>query len=96
MGAVRDLVARHARDVRELLATHNAKDIRLFGSGARGDDGPRSDIDFLVEFAPGASILDQVHLEEDLRRLLGRKVDVVPLGALKARDHHLIEESLPL
>lgn len=96
MGAVRDLVASHAGDVRALLSAHKAKDIRLFGSGARGDDGPQSDIDFLVEFAPGASILDQVHLEEALTRLLGRDVDVVPLGALKARDRHLIEESLPL
>lgn len=96
MGVMRDLVMGHARQIHALLPLHHACDIRVFGSVARGEDGPDSDVDFLVEFAPGASILDQVHLEADLRALLGEEVDVIPTGALKPRDAHILRDSQPL
>jgi uncharacterized protein with HEPN domain len=65
----------------------------VFGSVARSEDLADSDVDFLVECAPGASILDQIHLENDLRELLGCSVDVIPIGALKPRDAHVIAEA---
>ncbi|MFD4070932.1 nucleotidyltransferase family protein [Nocardia ignorata] len=49
----------------------------LFGSVARGEDGPDSDLDLLVELAPGASVLDILELDSELAYLLGCPVDVV-------------------
>ena len=94
MGEVRDVVLAHAAEIRSHLVRRNAVDIRVFGSVARGDDSPRSDVDFLVEFGPEASILDQVHLELDLMALLDCEVDVVPLGGLKKRDTHVLAKAV--
>jgi predicted nucleotidyltransferase len=63
--------------VLRLAAQHGARDIRVFGSVARGDAGPESDLDLLLDFEPGRSLLDQVALTQDLEALLGRHVDVV-------------------
>lgn len=86
----------HAEEIKGLLARRHAVDIKVFGSVARGEDRDDSDVDFLVEFGPGASILDQVHLERDLRNLLDCDVDVIPLGGLKPRDEHVLAEAVSL
>ncbi|MFA7324197.1 MAG: nucleotidyltransferase domain-containing protein [Candidatus Nanopelagicales bacterium] len=96
MGEIRAHVLAHAQEIQSLLGRRHALDIKVFGSVARNEDSEGSDVDFLVEFGPGASILDQVHLELDLRALLGCDVDVVPVGGLKARDGHLLAEAVPL
>lgn len=96
MGEIRDVVMAHSPEIKGLLARRHALSIKVFGSVARGEDHPGSDVDFLVEFGPGASILDQVHLEADLRALLDCDVDVVPVGGLKARDGHLLAEAVSL
>jgi predicted nucleotidyltransferase len=96
VGEVRDLVLAHADEIRALVSAHRGRSVRVFGSVARIEDGPFSDVDLLVEFDHGASIMDQVHLELALRRLLEVDVDVVPIGALKERDSHLLEEAVAL
>jgi predicted nucleotidyltransferase len=63
---------------------------------ARGDATAASDVDLLVEFEPGRSLLDQVHLIADLEALLGRRVDVVAEGGLLDRDGHILAEAVPL
>lgn len=68
----------------------------VFGSVARGDDGADSDIDFLVEFEPGSSLFDLLHIDEELEALLGTPVDVVSVGDLKERDHHIRREAVSL
>ncbi|MFM7570522.1 MAG: nucleotidyltransferase family protein [Betaproteobacteria bacterium] len=56
-----------------------ARRLRVFGSVARGDEGPDSDIDFLVEFDPGYDLFAQrLPLTRQLAELLGRPVDLVP------------------
>lgn len=80
------LVDRHRDEIVALAARHKASSVAVFGSVARGEDGPRSDVDFLVEFEPGSSLLDVVRLEDALRELLGCRVDVVSAGALLDRD----------
>lgn len=67
----------------------------IFGSSARGDFRAESDVDLLVEFLPGARVgfLHLAGLQLELEELLGRKVDLVPRGGLKAviRDEVLRE-----
>ena len=66
-------------------ARHGATNVRVFGSVARGDAGATSDVDFLVDFEPGRSLLDLAGLLVDLEDLLGHPVDVVTEPGLKAR-----------
>ena len=78
----------------ELAHARKAKRVRLFGSVLRGDAGPASDVDFLVDFEPGASALDQVGLVRDLTSLLGVEVDVVSAGGLQPRHDRIVREAL--
>lgn len=66
----------------------------LFGSVARGEDGPDSDIDFLADFEPDSSLFDVLHLTQELGELLGRSVDVVSTGGLKDRDRLIRDEAV--
>lgn len=68
----------------------------VFGSVARGEETPTSDIDFLVEFEPGSSLFDLLHISEELEALLGVPVDVVSAGGLKDRDDHIRREAVLL
>lgn len=63
--------------VMALAARHGAHDVRVFGSVARGEPTPESDIDLLVKMEEGRSLLDLSALVLDLRGLLGIRVDVV-------------------
>ncbi len=66
----------------EILSRHSAGRPRLFGSVARREDGPESDIDILVDAGPGCSLLSVVAMEDELGLLLGRDVDVRTLAGL--------------
>lgn len=68
-----------------LARVHGARSVRLFGSAARGEERPESDIDFLIELEPDRSLLDLIGLENDLADLFGRKVEVVPIKCAKPR-----------
>lgn len=91
-------ILRNRRDeICAVGAEYGARDIRLFGSVARGEDGPESDVDFLVRFEPGTTLLDQVGLIIEFERLLGRKVDVVSDRGLKKRIRdQVLREATPL
>jgi predicted nucleotidyltransferase len=83
----------------EILAVvrrHHGRSVAVFGSLARGEDRPGSDIDLLVEFEPGSSLLDPVQISDELTDLLGRRVDVVSRGGLTDRDDHIRREAIPL
>jgi uncharacterized protein len=54
-----------------------ASNVRIFGSVGRGEAGPGSDIDFLVDMAPDATLIDLIGLEQDLAELLGTRVEVI-------------------
>ena len=78
----------------QLATCYGAHNIRLFGSVARGDMRDGSDIDFLVEFDPQRSLLDQGGLLMDLQDLLGCKVDVVDEHALRPRFREQIKNEI--
>lgn len=62
----------------------------VFGSVARGTERKNSDIDFLVEFKKGKSLLDLIHLKYELEKVFRRKADVVTYNAI----HPLLRESI--
>ncbi len=61
----------------EVARRHGVERLRVFGSWARGDAGPDSDLDLLVNVEPGTSLLDMIGLQQDLEDLVGSKVDVL-------------------
>ncbi len=83
------LVEQQREQIVALTLRHRARSIAVFGSVARGEDTGASDVDFLVEFEPGSSLLDLIYLEESLGELLGVRVDVVSAGALLERDDEI-------
>jgi uncharacterized protein len=73
-----DKILQGKRDeILRLAASHGAREVRIFGSLARGEARPHSDIDILVKLDPGRSLLDIVAIKQDLEDLLGCEVDVV-------------------
>ena len=87
---VDELLKSKRADILQVAAQHGARNVRVFGSVARGEARPDSDIDVLVEFEPGRTLLDRIGLTQDLEDLLGRKVDVVTEKAL----HRLIRRQV--
>jgi predicted nucleotidyltransferase len=80
-----------------LAKRYGASNLRIFGSVARGDATETSDVDFLLQFEPGRSLLDQGGLLMELRELLGVNVDVVSEGALTGRFGQIVrKEAVPL
>lgn len=74
--------SQHRDGILRIARRHGARNVRLFGSAARGSDRPGSDLDVLVELEPGRTLLDHVALKQDLEDLLGVPVDVVNEAAL--------------
>jgi hypothetical protein len=71
-------ILRENRDeILRIAAGHGGQDLRIFGSWARGEARPDSDIDILVKLDPGHSLLDLIAIEQDLEDLLGCKIDVL-------------------
>lgn len=84
----------------EILSTaarHGARKVRVFGSVVRGEVGPESDLDFLVELEPGRSLLDHAALLLDLQDLLGHDVDVLTDKGIHPRIRdRVLKEAVPL
>jgi predicted nucleotidyltransferase len=74
--AMREVISMTAKD-------NGAREICIFGSVARGEDRPDSDVDFLVTLEPGRTLMDLARLEARLEALLGRSVDVVTEKGLR-------------
>jgi predicted nucleotidyltransferase len=81
----RDEALRILRDHREELRAYGVKHLALFGSVARDEAGPDSDVDILVEFDGPATFDGYMGLKFLLEERFGRAVDVVTRGALKPR-----------
>ena len=98
MSTVTTLDAVRSRRAEILAAARQrrASRVRVFGSVARDEAEPGSDVDFLVDFDDDASLLDQVGLVQDLRELLGIGVDVVSSGGLRSRHDSIRDEAVDL
>jgi hypothetical protein len=81
----------------DIASRHGARNVRIFGSVARGDFDEKSDLDFIVEMEPGKSLFDHASLLFDLEKLLGCKVDVVSEKGIKPRIRdRVLREAQPL
>jgi uncharacterized protein len=84
-------LSEHLADVRK---RYGVKTLALFGSAARDELQPHSDIDVLVEFDGPATFSRYFDLKDELEELLGRRVDLVTLRGLKPRARRFVEEEL--
>jgi hypothetical protein len=78
-----EAIREQRESILRVAAKHGATQVRLIGSVARGEARPDSDIDLLVTWQEGTSILDQAALKLELESLLGRKVDIASDGWVK-------------
>ena len=91
-----DFLRANSDAIKAIAARHKAFNVAVFGSVARGEDTVASDIDLLVDFLPGASLVDEFRLENELREFLKTPVDLISRRGLKPRDSHIREESRAL
>lgn len=90
------VLAEHRAEIAERAKKHGATLVQVFGSVARGEDRPGSDLDLLVTLEEGTSLFDLAVLQADLEDLLGISVDVVSAGGLGPRHEQILREAVPL
>ena len=82
----------------ELCSRHGIARLALFGSAARDELGPESDVDILVEFFPGRQVgLRFITVQEELQKLLGRRVDLNTRAFLSPHFRDRVDqEAIPI
>jgi predicted nucleotidyltransferase len=94
---LRDLVEAHRDEIKAIVTRHHGRSIALFGSVARGDESPDSDIDFLVELAPDARPFGILAIGADLEAALGVRVHVGTSGLLRpGLRNEVLADAIPL
>jgi hypothetical protein len=92
-----DLLRDNKPAILAIAARHGARNVRVFGSAARGEDRPDSDIDFVVEMADDRSLYDLIGLQQEVERLLGRRADVLSEDGIHPRlKKRILSEARPL
>ena len=94
---IHELLKVKREEILRIAAKHGARNVRVFGSVARGQAGAQSDLDILVDLEPGHSLLDLGGFLMDLQELLGCKVDVVTEKGLRERIRdRVLREAVPI
>jgi len=92
-----ELLIEKRKDILRIAAKHGVQRIRVFGSVARGEAGPDSDVDFLIEVGSQHSPFFPGGLVADLEALLGRRVEVVePEGLYEPLKATVLKETVPV
>jgi len=90
-------VRKHRAELLKLAEQHGAKNVRLFGSVARGDAAPTSDVDVLVTMERGRTLTDLAALKRTFTRTLRRPVDVVASSGMSPHlRKHILKDAQPL
>ena len=88
---------KYKKEILKIASLHGVKNIKVFGSVARGEQNQNSDIDFVVEMKKGKTILNRIALMQDLKNLLGQEVDVVTYKSLRERiKQDIIKDSVEI
>ncbi len=94
---IEELLQTRRDEILRLAAKYGAYNVRVFGSVARGEADPGSDVDFLIDMEKGRSLFDMGALLMDLQALLNRPVDVVTERGLRERiRERILKEAVPL
>ena len=95
--SLNELLQEKREEILRIASKRGAKNIRVFGSVARGEADSESDIDLLVDLEPGRSLFDLGGLLMDLQDLLDHKVDIVTERGLRERiREHVLREAVLL
>jgi predicted nucleotidyltransferase len=93
-GPVGRRVRRRRHDLIAAAAAHGVRNLRVFGSVARGEDRPDSDVDLLADLPPGLSLIGLGLVAADLEAILGSHVDLIPAEDLKPGTRERVERDL--
>ncbi len=94
---IQDILGDKREAILRLAAEYGASNVRVFGSIARGEARPDSDIDLLISFPSDRSIFDLVGLWLDLKTLIGRDVSLIPDGIEDKRFlQRVLKDAVPL
>jgi hypothetical protein len=95
--SIADVIKEKRAEILRIAAKYGAHNIRVFGSVARGEAGPESDLDLLVQLEPGVTLLKQAAMVRELEALLGCTIDVVSERGLKPRiRERVLKEAVPI
>ena len=93
----KQLLQQKRQEILDIAARHGARNVRVFGSVARGEEDEESDLDLLVHFEADRSLLDHAALWLELQEVLGCKVDIVSEGGIRARFRdRILREAVPV
>jgi Predicted nucleotidyltransferases len=90
LGLERDV----GKELMELCRQNDISFLGLFGSFSRGEQTQNSDLDLLVSFSRGKSLIDHIRIENDLKTLLGTKVDLVTEKSLSPYIAPMVRKDL--
>lgn len=91
-----ELLDMHRAEVREIVHANNGSCARVFGSVARGDDRPDSDLDIIVRLSDDSSLFDLARMHLSLEDLLGIRVDVLEEGGLTSKHREILADAVAL
>ena len=92
-----DALRAKREQILSIAALHGARNVRVFGSVARGEASSNSDVDFLIELDLGRSLFDLGGLIADVQELLDCDVDIISERGLRPRfRNRVLEEAIPL
>ncbi|HSV59866.1 MAG TPA: nucleotidyltransferase family protein [Variovorax sp.] len=92
-----EALALHRSRIRDIALRHRVRNVRVFGSALRGDDGPESDLDLLVDPTAQTTLMDIGAIRYELKDLLGIEVDVLTPEGLPARIRsQVLSDAVPV
>jgi predicted nucleotidyltransferase len=94
-GTTLDHLRARRDEIIRIAAARGAKNVRVFGSVARGEESPVSDIDFLVDLDPHRTLFDLSELILDLQEALGRRVDVIEIRRPSRVGAKILNQACP-
>lgn len=92
-----EALALHRVAIRQVVASHRACNVRVFGSVLHGQDTDSSDLDLLVDPTPDTTLMDVAAIQVELQHLLGVSVDVLTPKALPEKFRSIVlVEAMPV